>query len=163
MRTIPTKEFKLAVKDIFPDAQFPITPRASQVLIPSLRFIQKEWKAFWEDYKKSRGLTGFNRGICNLITQTAVNEFDWLCNAEAAKNGSGDIAGGMVIANLFIPKEYELNGVPEGHHSTALIGIDEDDGWRLYFWEPQEPPNETKLYPAGDAYLDFVRCFDVFI
>lgn len=165
MITIPYDQFRERISAVFAVAQFPKLPRALNVVIVSREFFANEWRKFWAVYRQGRGLIGFNAGICNLITKTAENEFDWLINRHAADSQLGEVAGGMIEARVFIAAGQFLNGIgrPEGvGHSTAIVGLTEDNKtWEPYFWEPQEKHNDPlQLTTLEDAYHAYIGLFD---
>lgn len=166
MITIAPEEFRSRIASVFPRAQFPKVQRALTVAIVHRKFFEQVWRSWWAHYKRSRNLTYFNAGMCNLITSAAAVEFDWMVNKEAAKTGL-DVAGGLVAANIFLSAGSNLNHVspPDGGgHCTAIVGLTTDDKtWSPFFYEPQERIEDPLSLTSLDAAAaDFVRVFDVF-
>lgn len=167
MIIIRSEEFQSRIAQVFPSARFPRVPRSLRVAIVHRKFFEQRWRSWWAGFRRSRGLTYFNPGMCNLIAASAAVEFDFMVNKEAARTGIGDIAGGMVATNLFISAGSRLNNVAPangGGHTATIVGLTPDEQtWTPFFYEPQERIEEPlSLTTLESAAADFVSVYDVF-
>lgn len=173
---IQTDDFKARVRSLWPSVQFPMAPRSSQMFAFDPKYIENEWKVWWEGYKEARVLTYLPcSGMCDMFADENYVETNRSVLEWAAKQSeeNRDVVSSFVRANVTIPTlkgqpgsiasdptqpDYSLNGIPSGGHATTLgaLSNEQKTDFTLVLWEPQ-----TEQFIAADvAARDGVMVYD---